>query len=85
MPAIGRQKPGTIPPVKMMGKGQETPASWPSMSNWTSRKGEYPKRGPISSSKVLTSVLNTLVYQNSSVAWPHAESDTTARSAFWGI
>lgn len=27
IPTIGRQRPGTIPPVKMMGKGHETPAS----------------------------------------------------------
>ena len=32
--------PGAMPPVKMAGKGQMTPASMSSMKSWTSRKGE---------------------------------------------
>ena len=81
---IGRQKPGTIPPVKIIGKGQDTPANWPSMRSSTSRNGEKPYNVPAVDSKVLTSELKVFVYQNSSVACPHAESEMTALSKFCG-
>lgn len=78
IPAIGRQRPGAMPPVKITGNGHETPASLPSMNNWTSLNGEPPCREPVVDAKVSVCDESKLEYQNSSAPCPHAESETTA-------
>ena len=54
------------------------------MRTWTSRKGEYPGNSPTVALKVRVSDWGTLYHQNSSVAWPLAETEKTARRALRG-
>lgn len=78
---IGRQKLGTIPPVKMVANGHTKPVALPSIKTWISRNGPCPSRR---SGKVCVYSVGTLVYQNSSSALPDAEMETTARIVFAG-
>lgn len=69
---IGLQNDGMIPPVKMTGYGNATPATWPSISRRTSRKGPWPNVVP--SGRLEIKSLAALVYQNSSLPLPDAKS-----------
>lgn len=55
-----RQAVGTIPPVKIVAYGKATPATRPSMSSRTSRKGPCPKATP--GGKLVRKVFAVLKY-----------------------
>lgn len=70
--------------MNMIGNGQETPASCPSIKSCTSLHGELPYKAPAVLSNVFAEEERTFVYQNSSVDCPQAWRETTARLIFCG-
>lgn len=92
------QKLGIRPPVKMTGYGNATPATWPSISNRTSRNGPWPKVIPgrragrthwrrwstRGSVNIGRDSNSVCITQNSSCALPEAKSSAHALTALRG-